>query len=78
MCPPETCRVGILDNRLSTEEMNLLYNSADGVIQISNAEGWGLSLTEAMLTGTPFIATVTGGMQDQMRFEDEEWRLDRV
>ena len=72
MCPPETCRVGILDHKISTEEMNLLYNSADGVIQLSNAEGWGLSLTEAMLTGTPFIATVTGGMQDQMRFEDEE------
>ena len=72
MCPPETCRVGILDHKLSTEEMNLLYNSADGVVQLSNAEGWGLSLTEAMLTGTPFIATVTGGMQDQMRFEDEK------
>lgn len=72
MCPPETCRVGILHNKLSTEEMNLLYNSVDGVIQISNAEGWGLSLTEAMLTGTPFIASVTGGMQDQMRFEDKE------
>jgi glycosyltransferase involved in cell wall biosynthesis len=72
MCPPETCRVGILNNKLSTEEMNLLYNSVDGVIQISNAEGWGLSLTEAMLTGTPFIASVTGGMQDQMRFEDKE------
>ena len=34
-------------------------------------EGWGLSLTEALLTGTPIIANVTGGMQDQMRFEDE-------
>ena len=72
MCPPETCRVGILDKKITTEEMNLLYNSADGVIQLSNAEGWGLSLTESMLTGTPFIAAVTGGMQDQMRFEDEE------
>ena len=71
MCPPDICRVGILDHKLSAEEMNLMYNSADGVIQISNAEGWGLSLTESMLTGTPFIATVTGGMQDQMRFEDE-------
>ncbi len=71
MCPPETCRVGVLQHKLSTQEMNLLYNSADGVIQISNAEGWGLSLTESMLTGTPFIAVVTGGMQDQMRFEDE-------
>ena len=71
-CDPEICRVGIFQHKLTTEEMNLLYNSADGVIQISNAEGWGLSLTEAMLTGTPFIAAVTGGMQDQMRFEDEK------
>jgi len=72
MCDPEICDVRILHNKLTTEEMNLMYNSADGVIQISNAEGWGLSLTEAMLTGTPFIAAVTGGMQDQMRFEDEK------
>ena len=72
MCPPETCKVGLLDHKLTSQEMNLLYNSADGVVQLSNAEGWGLSLTEAMLTGTPFIATVTGGMQDQMRFEDKK------
>ncbi len=31
-------------------------------------EGWGLSLTEALLVGNPIIANVTGGMQDQMRF----------
>jgi glycosyltransferase involved in cell wall biosynthesis len=55
--------------------MNLLYNAADGVILISSNEGWGLSLTEGMICGKPIIATVTGGMQDQMRFEDEngEW-----
>ena len=55
--------------------MNLLYNSSDGVILISSNEGWGLSLTEGMITGKPIIATVTGGMQDQMRFSDEngEW-----
>jgi glycosyltransferase involved in cell wall biosynthesis len=55
--------------------MNLLYNSSDGVVLISSNEGWGLSLTEGMMCGKPIIATVTGGMQDQMRFEDEngEW-----
>jgi hypothetical protein len=55
--------------------MNLLYNSTDGCALISSNEGWGLSLTEAMICGKPIIATVTGGMQDQMRFEDEngEW-----
>ena len=60
------------DNKYSTPEMNCLYNMADGVILLSSAEGWGLSLTEAMLTGTPFIANVTGGMQDQMRFVDKD------
>ena len=52
--------------------MNYLYNSVDGVILISSAEGWGLALTESLLSGTPFIANVTGGMQDQMRFIDNE------
>ena len=61
--------------KLSTPQMNYFYNLADAQILLSSAEGWGLSLTEALLTGTPIIANVTGGMQDQMRFEDEngEW-----
>ena len=58
-------------NRYSTEDLNLLYNMSDGVIMASAAEGWGLAVTEALNTGKMFIATVTGGMQDQMRFEDE-------
>jgi hypothetical protein len=52
-----------------------MYNIADSVILLSSAEGWGLSLTEALVTGTPIIANTTGGMQDQMRFEGpkKEW-----
>jgi glycosyltransferase involved in cell wall biosynthesis len=62
-------------NRYPTNIMNLMYNATDGCALISSNEGWGLSLTEAMMAGKPIIATVTGGMQDQMRFEDEngEW-----
>lgn len=63
--------VVISTNKLPSEKMNLLYNCVDGVILLSSAEGWGLSLTEALLTGTPFIANVTGGMQDQMKFVDK-------
>tara|TARA_B110000977_G_C11078316_1_gene491962 strand:+ start:420 stop:1850 length:1431 start_codon:yes stop_codon:yes gene_type:complete len=65
----------ISNQKLPHQFMNYLYNMADGVILLSAAEGWGLSLTESLLTGTPFIANVTGGMQDQMRFVDgkEEW-----
>ena len=59
-------------NKYPTNIMNLLYNSVDGCALISSNEGWGLSLTEAMMCGKPIIATVTGGMQDQMRFSDEK------
>jgi len=69
--PEDDINVVISNDKLPTEQMNLLYNVADGVILLSSAEGWGLSLTESLLTGTPFIANVTGGMQDQMRFEDK-------
>jgi glycosyltransferase involved in cell wall biosynthesis len=56
-------------SKVSAKELNLLYNLADVQILLTSNEGWGLTLTEAMLAGTPFIANVTGGMQDQMRFE---------
>tara|TARA_R100001443_G_scaffold109780_1_gene121310 strand:+ start:3696 stop:5135 length:1440 start_codon:yes stop_codon:yes gene_type:complete len=58
-------------NKLSVGDLNRLYNLADAQILLTSNEGWGLTLTEAMLAGTPIIANVTGGMQDQMRFEDE-------
>ena len=58
--------------RASAYEMSLLYNLSDAQILLTSNEGWGLSLTEAMLCGLPIIANVTGGMQDQMRFEFED------
>jgi glycosyltransferase involved in cell wall biosynthesis len=64
--------VQIIDNRLETNQLNYLYNMADCQILITSNEGWGLTLTEAILAGTPIIANVTGGMQDQMRFIDNE------
>jgi len=59
-------------SKLDTSGLNMLYNIADAQILLTSNEGWGLSLTEAILAGTPIIANVTGGMQDQMRFIDEE------
>ena len=62
----------IFTNRVfNAYEMSLLYNCTDAQILLTSNEGWGLSLTEAILSGNPIIANVTGGMQDQMRFEDE-------
>jgi len=57
--------------RLDNKQLNQLYNIADAQILLTSNEGWGLSLTEAILAGTVIIANVTGGMQDQMGFEDE-------
>jgi len=67
----EQYNVIFTDARFDNGQMNMLYNSTDAQILLTSNEGWGLSLTEAMLAGKPIIANVTGGMQDQMRFEDE-------
>jgi len=58
--------------KLSSIQLNYLYNIADAQILLTSNEGWGLTITEAILAGTPIIANVTGGMQDQMRFEDKD------
>jgi len=58
--------------KISPVQLNYLYNMADAQILLTSNEGWGLSLTEATLAGTPIIANVTGGMQDQMRFVDNK------
>lgn len=56
---------------VDVETLNQLYNIADVTVCIGSNEGWGLSCTESLMAGTPVIANVTGGLQDQMRFEDE-------
>ena len=40
---------------LSREQLNRIYNAADVVISTSTGEGWGLTTTEAMAAGVPFI-----------------------
>lgn len=46
--------------------INLLHNISDVCINISYAEGFGLSTLEAMQTGTPIIAPMTGGQTRQV------------
>lgn len=72
ICDPSYVKVYFSTEKLSSTQMNQLYNIADVTMLISSNEGWGLSLTESMMAGTPIIGNVTGGMQDQMRFEDEK------
>lgn len=51
--------------------MNFMYNMADVTVSLSSAEGFGLSFNESLHCGTCISGPVTGGLQDQMRFEDE-------
>jgi glycosyltransferase involved in cell wall biosynthesis len=69
------CKILFSEQKLSHAELNAMYNVADVVVNIGSNEGWGLSSTEAMLSGTPIINNVTGGLQDQCGFvdENEEW-----
>jgi glycosyltransferase involved in cell wall biosynthesis len=75
LCDPSYVNVYFSTDRLNPDQMNLLYNVADVTMLLSSNEGWGLSLTESMMAGTMIIPNVTGGMQDQCRFENEkgEW-----
>ena len=72
LCPEIEHLVLITDAKFSSEELNAIYNLSDVVLNIASNEGWGLSSTEAMITGTPIINNVTGGLQDQCRFETED------
>ena len=69
ICPE--LNVMFATEKLTPQQMNLLYNVAGITVLMSSNEGWGLALTESLMTGTMITANVTGGMQDQMRFEDE-------
>lgn len=55
----------IFDARvLNQEELLDLYHSAHVFVMPSVGEGWGLTLTEAMLTGAPCIAPAHTGMAE--------------
>lgn len=59
------------------EELNLLYNIGDITVNIASNEGFGLSSAESLMSGRMILNNVTGGLQDQIRIEDEngDWFL---
>jgi glycosyltransferase involved in cell wall biosynthesis len=70
-CDPEIHKVKIVNEKYEDKHMNYLYNCSDAHMFFTDNEGWGLGLTESLTAGRMIIAPVQGGMQDQMRFEDE-------
>ena len=57
--------------------LNMLYNLSDVTINISTAEGFGLSALESLCAGTPVIVTRTGGLQDSFNVGSNE-QFDKV
>lgn len=58
--------------KVSPQHLAVLYNIADCTINISDAEGFGLSTLESLSCETPIIVTMTGGLQEQVT-DGENW-----
>ena len=59
-------------NKISNADLAKYYNVADCSLMVSDAEGFGLSALESLSCGTPIIATMTGGLQEQV-FDGETY-----
>ena len=59
LCP--NYNVGFSDGKLPANQLNFLYNVASMTCQPSSAEGFGLSVMESIMSGTPILGTVRSG-----------------
>ena len=53
-------------DKIDEDKVATLYNISDVTVNISDAEGFGLSCLESLSCETPVVAVKTGGLQDQM------------
>lgn len=52
--------------KLPTSHLSMMYNMADCVINVADAEGFGLATFEGLACEKPIIVTMTGGLQEQV------------
>ena len=69
LCPYDVKFTGL---KLEQDKLNEIYNLVDCTINIANNEGFGLTTAESLMSGTPIIVNVTGGLQDQCGFNYSE------
>jgi len=60
------------DKIVPSPQLNIIYNSADVVVNMASNEGFGLGTAEAVAAGVPIVVNVTGGLQDQCGFINPE------
>ncbi len=59
-------QVFLSTEKIPPQDLASMYNMADFTINISDAEGFGLSTLESLSCGTPIIVNMTGGLQEQV------------
>jgi len=64
--------IAISTQKVDKPTLAMMYNIADCVVNISDAEGFGLSTFESLSCGTPIIVNMTGGLQEQVT-DGENW-----
>ena len=65
-------QVQFSNKRIDSQALSGMYNMSDCVLNISDAEGFGLSTFEALSCATPIVVTMTGGLQEQVT-DGENW-----
>jgi len=61
-----TENVRFSQKELDFDEINILHNISDFCLNISFAEGFGLTTLQSLYTGTPIIVNKTGGLRSQI------------
>tara|TARA_Y100000592_G_C5481687_1_gene326022 strand:+ start:2871 stop:4121 length:1251 start_codon:yes stop_codon:yes gene_type:complete len=62
----------ISQQKMSPEDLSVVYSAADCTINIADAEGFGLATLESLACETPIIVNMTGGLQEQVT-DGEDW-----
>ena len=65
-------KIAFSSKKLEPGKLNWMYNKASVTINIASNEGFGLGTCESLMTGTPILVNVTGGLQDQCGFKKED------
>jgi glycosyltransferase involved in cell wall biosynthesis len=64
--------ISLSTKKVDKPMLSMMYNMADCTLNISDAEGFGLSTFESLSCGTPIIVNMTGGLQEQVT-DGENW-----